>query len=75
MPLCHNCFSLEAKNVFVNEIFNIGGKQVLVENIPVIECKRCGEKHFSQKTTENIRKLVHGKSQKAESTDVFTYVE
>jgi YgiT-type zinc finger domain-containing protein len=46
----------------VNEVFQIDGKPVLVENIPSRVCERCGKAVFSRETTEKIRRMVHGKA-------------
>lgn len=72
---CHVCGSTESRNKFVNEIFWINGKPVLVEKIPAKVCLRCGEAIFSRHTTEKIRKMVHEKSKTVKSipVDVFEY--
>ena len=72
---CHVCGSTESKDVLVDEVFHIGDKHILVEQIPAKTCSRCGEKIFSQETTEKIRRLVHGNSKpvKSVSMDVFDY--
>lgn len=57
---CQVCGSTEAKLEQVNEVFDIGGRRVLVESIPVQVCTRCGEATFSCETTERIRRMVHG---------------
>ncbi|NUM32958.1 MAG: YgiT-type zinc finger protein [Candidatus Brocadiae bacterium] len=60
MFYCHVCGSTHAKKAYVNELFNIYGKPVMVEQIPAMECARCGEETFDRETTERIRKIVHG---------------
>ena len=57
---CHVCGSTEAKQTKVSEVFNLGGRRVLVEDIPAQVCVRCGEATFSGETTERIRRMVHG---------------
>jgi YgiT-type zinc finger domain-containing protein len=57
---CHVCGSTEAREDFVNEVFTIGDRRVLVEHIPAQICGRCGEATFSRATTEKVRRLVHG---------------
>ncbi|MGA1876073.1 MAG: YgiT-type zinc finger protein [bacterium] len=75
MFLCHVCGSTEGKEDFVNEVFNIDDKLVLVEHIPAIVCARCGEETFSRETTEEIRRMVHGEAAPVRSVcmDVFTF--
>ena len=74
---CLVCGSTEAKEKYVNEVFQIDDKPVLVEHIPAMVCKRCGEKTFSRETTERIRRMVHGESKPAKSIsmDVFTFAQ
>jgi YgiT-type zinc finger domain-containing protein len=57
---CHVCGGHVAKDESVNEVFTVGGRRVLVENIPAQVCTRCGEATFARATTESIRNLVHG---------------
>jgi HTH-type transcriptional regulator / antitoxin MqsA len=73
---CHICGSTEAKKGYVNEIFQINNKPVLVEHIPAMICVRCGEETFSRETTERIRRMVHGGAMpvKSISMDVFSFV-
>jgi len=46
MFYCHVCGSTEGKEEFVHEVFQIDDKPVLVEHIPAMVCKRCGEEIF-----------------------------
>ena len=57
---CHVCGHDDAKSEPVSEVFNLGGRRVLVENIPALVCEHCGEATFSRETTEKIRRMVHG---------------
>ena len=56
---CSVCNHSNAKSEFVSEVFTLGGRRVLVENIPAKVCAHCGEATFSRETTETIRRLVH----------------
>ena len=71
----HNCGSNEAREEFVDEVFKLNGKHVLVESIPAKVCVRCGDRTFSRETTERIRRIVHGQLEPAKSVvmDVFEY--
>lgn len=73
---CHVCGSTEAKPEQVSEVFDIGGRRVLVEDIPAQVCVRCGEATFSRETTERIRRMVHGEGKpvREEKVDVFEFV-
>ncbi|MFQ5633658.1 MAG: YgiT-type zinc finger protein [bacterium] len=72
---CNVCGSQVANDEFIDEVFHINGKHVLVEHIPAKVCKRCGEKIFSRETTEKIRCLINGESEPVKSVpmDVFAY--
>lgn len=72
---CHICNSEESHQELINEIFQIGGKFYLVEQIPTTVCSHCGEEVFSRETTEKIRLMLHGEAQpiKSISVDVFAY--
>ncbi len=72
---CHVCGSAEAKDVYVNEIFQIANKPVMVEHIPATVCLRCGEESFSRETTEHVRRMIHGESEPIKSVcmDVFVF--
>jgi len=73
---CHVCGSTKARNNFVDEVFRIDHKHILVEQIPSQVCENCGEMIFSRETTEKIRQMIHGKAKpmKSVSMDVFSYV-
>jgi YgiT-type zinc finger domain-containing protein len=72
---CNVCGSNEAREEFVDEVFKLNGKHVLVESIPAKVCVRCGDKTFSRETTERIRRIVHSQLEPAKSVvmDVFEY--
>jgi YgiT-type zinc finger domain-containing protein len=72
---CHVCGNTAARNEFVNEVFTLDGRRVLVEHIPAQVCERCGEPTFSRETTERVRRLVHEwRPAKTVSLDVFALV-
>jgi YgiT-type zinc finger domain-containing protein len=76
MSRCHVCGSIETKEEYTNEVFQIDNKPVLVEHIPATVCVRCGEETFSRETTERIRRMVQGEAKpvKSVSMEVFTFV-
>jgi HTH-type transcriptional regulator / antitoxin MqsA len=75
MNKCHVCGSTEFSQELVNEVFYISRKPVFVENIPSTVCNQCGEQTFSRQTTEQIRVMLHSKSQpvRAIAVDVFSF--
>lgn len=69
---CHVCGSSASTKGFVNEVFTVDDRRVLVEHIPAQVCARCGEPTFSRETTESIRRLVHeSRPSRTISLDVF----
>ena len=74
---CHVCGSQSSHTEYVSEIFNIGGKLHLVENVPATICDRCEEALFSSETAENIRVMLNGEDKpvRSVSLDVFSYGE
>lgn len=75
MFLCHVCGSVQAQKDFTDEVFLVEGKRILVEQIPVTRCVRCGEATFSRATVEKVRQLVHGQAQpiKTVPLEVFAF--
>jgi YgiT-type zinc finger domain-containing protein len=76
MFTCSVCRAHESREEFVEEIFQIDGKYVLVDRIPATVCVRCGEETFSRETTEKVRLLVHGQAKPTKSIalEVFEFV-
>lgn len=72
---CHVCGGTVATSGTMNEVFEIDGRLVMVEQIPVTVCARCGEEIVSRETAEHIRQLAHSQQQPARSVtlDVFAY--
>jgi len=72
---CQVCGSAQACEGSTDEVFLIEGKRVLIENIPVTRCARCGEATFSRTTTERVRQLIHGQAHPIRTVhmEVFTF--
>ncbi|MGC9394063.1 MAG: YgiT-type zinc finger protein [Anaerolineae bacterium] len=72
---CHICGSTQAHADFVDEVFLIRGKRILVEHIPVMRCARCGETTFSRETTEQVRRMIQSAPQPIRTVplEVFTF--
>lgn len=70
---CHVCGSSRSENVYVDEVFKVNGRHVLVEHIPAQRCRQCGELTFDSTTTERVRVLLHESPLPARSItlDVF----
>lgn len=63
MSVCNVCGSHDSRIDTVSEVFDINGRRVLVENIPVRICLQCGEMSFDRETTEKVRQMVQGDAQ------------
>ena len=67
MSTCSICGAREGRDEFVEEVFRIDGKYVLVDHIPARVCARCGEETFSRETTERVRLMVRGQAKPTKS--------
>ena len=67
------CGNIESKVERLNEVFNIEGRLVLVEDIPATVCTRCGDVTFSRETTESVRRLVHTQARPVRSEQVAVF--
>mgnify|MGYP005818765111 CR=1 FL=1 len=77
MSVCDVCSSDEYRHDTVSEIFEINGRRVLVENIPVRVCLQCGEMSFERETAETVRHMIHGEAQPVGviELELFEFVE
>jgi len=76
MFTCSNRGAREGREEFVEEVFRIDGKHVLVNHIAARVCARCGEETFSRETAERVRLMVHGQAKPTKSIalKVFEFV-
>lgn len=65
MFLCDTCGGRESRIETVAEVFEVDGRRILVESIPVQVCVQCGEMSFSRETAEKVRQMIHGNAQPA----------
>ncbi len=70
---CSVCGSEDCRAEFVEEVFKVDGRYVLVGGVPSTACSRCGERSFSRETVERIRLLVHGQSPAVKSVTMHVY--
>lgn len=75
MFACDVCGGLDSRMEAVSEVFEVNGRRVLVDNIPVQICMQCGEMSFSRETAEKVRQLVFGDAQPVAvvEMDVFEF--
>ena len=48
MFTCGVCHGNEGHGEFVEEVFRVDGRYVLVDGVPSTVCQRCGERSFSR---------------------------
>ena len=75
MYSCVVCNGDESREEFVDEVFEVDGRYVLVCGVPSTVCNRCGERSFGRGTTEKVRSLVNGdtSSSKPVTMDRFEF--
>ena len=75
MLKCEVCGSDRLSKKYVNDVFYIKGKPILIEHIPAIVCERCGEVIFDIDVAEGIRKMIYKKEKPVRSInmDVYAY--
>jgi HTH-type transcriptional regulator / antitoxin MqsA len=75
MKKCTVCGNASFSKQNVEQVFNIDGRMLLVQDMPAEVCERCGEATFSRKTVEHVRRLIHGEARpkKRVRLDVFAY--
>jgi YgiT-type zinc finger domain-containing protein len=75
MKKCDVCGHTSFHRDQVEEVFHVGDRLLMVENIPAEVCDRCGEATFDRDTVERIRSMVHenGRPQKSVSVSVYAY--
>lgn len=54
---CVNCGQQAAYVVRRDEIFGRGQNAVIIENIPIIECRNCGINYFTPETSRAIDEI------------------
>lgn len=73
MTTCIVCGAEDYTERLVDEVFNVGGRYVLVGSVPAMVCGRCGEKTFSRESTEKVRRLVHEGPRAPETVPLEVY--
>lgn len=75
MPKCDVYGDRYFRQETVEEVFHVGDRYMLVEDIPATVYAKCGEKTFDAAATEGIRRRLRGesKSRRSMKLDVFGY--
>ena len=70
---CTVCGSGECRNDTVDYVFKVEDEYALVNGVPAVVCRRCGERTFSRETTEKVRLLVHSDAEAPRSVPMRAY--
>ncbi len=57
--ICSKCGYNEFFAKKIKKVFDIDNKLVVMDNLPVLICKKCGEENFSKETLANIQDIVY----------------
>lgn len=57
LTICPNCGVKAARLVKRPQILGRGAKMILVENVPVIACRNCGENYMTSETMHSLDKI------------------
>ncbi len=61
--ICDNCGQDTAHIRKVNKTFGKGKEMFIIQNIPVVHCKNCGESYLTAETLHEIERIkLHHKS-------------
>lgn len=73
---CENCGFKAARVVKRPQVLGRGIKMILVDNVPVIACRNCGESYMTGKTIHSLDKMrLEQKSESANrKVDVAEFV-
>jgi YgiT-type zinc finger domain-containing protein len=55
--VCDNCGVKAARIVKRPQILGRGAKMILVDNVPVIACRNCGENYMTSETMHRLDKI------------------
>lgn len=62
MPKCDVCGGRDSRHETVEEVFHVGDRYLLVEDIPATVCAKRGEKTIDAATAVGIRRRLRGES-------------
>jgi len=56
---CDICGKEEARLCKVSETYGKGEHLIVIENIPMVSCHKCGESYFTAETLHEIERIRH----------------
>lgn len=74
--ICDICGNSEVKIKHITRSYGKGEKLLIIENVPVIVCQKCGESYLTAETLHEIARIkLHRKSfAKPRSVEVAEFV-
>ena len=72
--ICEICGVKAARTVKRPQVLGRGEKMVLVDNVPVIACKHCGESYMTSETMHKLDKLRTNEKEAIRKIDVAEFV-
>ncbi len=74
--ICENCGTKESQIKHVTRSYGKGEKLLIIENVPVVVCQKCGESYLTAETLHKIARIkLHRKSfAKARNVEVAEFV-
>jgi YgiT-type zinc finger domain-containing protein len=54
---CEVCGHSEARTRYVTRSFGHGDNLLIIENVPMVSCPRCGESYFTADTLHEIERI------------------
>ena len=61
--ICDICGQKGARACRVSETYGKGKKLIVIENIPMVSCHKCGESYFTADTLHEIERIkLHNKN-------------
>jgi YgiT-type zinc finger domain-containing protein len=62
---CSNCGNDETKTRYISRSYGKGEDLLVIENIPMISCPKCGESYMTAQTLREIERIKQQRQQLA----------
>lgn len=61
--ICDNCGNSQSQTKHITRSYGKGEKLLIIENVPIVVCQKCGESYLTAKTLHEIARIkLHRKS-------------
>jgi len=76
LVICDNCGKLAARVRGTSRCYGRGRDLLVIENVPVVSCRNCGESYMTAETARHIEKIRVGRrSLKPRRVGVTSYAK